>query len=202
MNGISDECLSWNRDTVGIVEIPFRKLFFCTFILNVHLFNNNNKNNNNNNTNNWPNTTQIHWPLLVALTYAEERLFKPDVLSSPPSICKTRDNDTIVRKHSKIFVSDFAEHSITLTLCGRNGARERKKSERWGIENLLLGKSYIQFSTSLPLIFANSTDLNFGSSQKTHSETSSIWTSRWVDAKSNLLPATTIGISWMKNIGK
>lgn len=57
-----------------------------------------------------------NWPLLVALTYAEERRFNPEVPSSAPSMCKTRDNETIVRKHSKILISSFAEHSITLTL--------------------------------------------------------------------------------------
>lgn len=40
------------------------------------------------------------------------------------------------------------------------------------------------------------TDLNFGSSQNTHSEASSICTSRWVFAKSLLFDAMTIGISW------
>lgn len=39
------------------------------------------------------------------------------------------------------------------------------------------------------------THLNFGNSQKTHSDASSIRTSRCVEAKSSLLPATTIGMS-------
>lgn len=58
----------------------------------------------------------LNVPLLVALTYADERLFKPDVPSSPPSICKTRDKETIVLNNSVIIMSSFAEHSKTLTL--------------------------------------------------------------------------------------
>lgn len=58
----------------------------------------------------------VNWPLLVALTYADDRLFKPDVPSSPPSIWSTRDNETIVRNSSVIFISSFAEHSRTLAL--------------------------------------------------------------------------------------
>lgn len=58
----------------------------------------------------------IDGPLLVALTYADERLFKPDVPSSAPSRNKTRDRETIVRNNSVIFTSSLAEHSSTLTL--------------------------------------------------------------------------------------
>lgn len=57
-----------------------------------------------------------NWPLLVALTYADERLFRPDVLSVLPSWCKTRDSETIVLNSSVILVSSLAEHSSTFTL--------------------------------------------------------------------------------------
>lgn len=127
----------------------------------------------------------INSPLLVALTYADERLFSPDVLSLVPSICNTRDNETIVRKSSVTLISSLAEHSSTLAL-----QFEFK---------IHFSMAFVRFSAcrlSHTVAHINLIYLNFGSSQNTHSETSSICTSRCDEAKSSLLPAITIGISY------
>lgn len=56
-------------------------------------------------------------PLLVALTYADERLFKPVVgcWSFVPG-GKMRDKLNIVLNRSVTLMSSFAEHSSTFTL--------------------------------------------------------------------------------------
>lgn len=59
----------------------------------------------------------VNKPLLVAEKYADERRFNPDAFSSVPCVLSIRDNDTMARNSSVIFLSSLAEHSITLTLC-------------------------------------------------------------------------------------
>lgn len=60
------------------------------------------------------NRSCVYVPLLVALTYAEERLFKPVVASVLAG--KIRDSDSNVLNKSVTLKSSLAEHSRTFAL--------------------------------------------------------------------------------------
>lgn len=64
--------------------------------------------------------------IIPLLTYADERLFKPDPLSSPLSSGNTRDKETIARNKSLIRISSFAEHSNTLILLSNSKIDKQK----------------------------------------------------------------------------
>lgn len=79
------------------------------------------------------------------------------------------------------------ENNIKAFSCGKyykaEAKRERELKPDWNWEELL----FVEY---------NRIYLSLGSSQYTHSDTSPISTSRCVDARSSLLPAITIGISF------